>query len=290
MMSRLLAKFRGKGRAEKEGSSGSDRTRAEEIDHNQTPTFARTAAVDRGDKDAQLSARASAQTSRSGRSSTNGRVDGTVYSKTDTSGLGQAEETVWISSGEQNESTETNEESHADTIPQVDVRKVIEGPSPQNQESATSPTFTHKTLWDEAYESLKEDKERGKFVEAYEKILSRVFLKETTQDTTSLSGQNGENAIAQDPPTREKQMKQIVEKGLEKIEKAKNATEVYEKIFDFVIPFKAVLDAGLSNVPQAALPWAVVSSSLDVSHLKTSMFYQELLFITVGICRFLPSR
>jgi hypothetical protein len=289
MISHLRAKFRGKGKAEKEGSNGSDRTGAEDIDHNQTPTFAKTAAVDRGDKDAQLSARASAQTDRSGRSSTKGRVDGTAPSKTDTSGLGQAEGTVQISGGEQNESAETNEESRAGPIPQVDVHKVTEGPSPQNQESAASPTFTHNTLWDDAYNSLKEDKEKAKFVEAYEKILSRLFLKETTLETSS-SDQNGENAIAQDPPSREKQMKHIVEKGLEKIEKAKNATEVYEKIFEFVTPFKAVLDAGLRNVPQAALPWAVVSSSLDVSHLKTSISVKSFLLITVGICRFLPSR
>jgi hypothetical protein len=141
----------------------------------------------------------------------------------------------------------------------------------QNKESTSSPTFTHNTLWDEAYKSLKEDKEKAEFVEAYEKILFRVFLKETTLDTTSPSDQNGENAIAQDPPSREKRMKQIVEKGLEKIEKAKNATEVWEKTFNVVTPFKAVLDAGLKNVPQAALPWAVVSSSLDVSQLKISI-------------------
>ena len=133
------------------------------------------------------------------------------------------------------------------------------------------PASTHNTLWDEAYKSLKDNKERAKFVEAYEKILSRVFLTETTLETTFSSDQNRGNAIAQDSPSREKQMKQVVEKGLEKIEKVKNATEVYRKIFHLVKPFKTVLDAGLVNVPQAALPWAVVSSSLDVSQLKISM-------------------
>lgn len=284
---KFLAKFQDKEKAKKEGSSGGDRIGAEGTDHNQTPTFARTAAVDRGDKDAQLSTRASSQTGRSGRSLTEGRVDGTVLSSAGVSGLGQVEKTVQISCGEQIESAETNEESRADTIPQADVRKVTAGPSPWNQQPTAS--FPHNTLWDEAYNSLKENKEKAKFVEAYEKILSRLFLKETALETSS-SDQNGENAIAQDAHSREKQMKHIVEKGLEKIEKAKNATEVYGKIFDFVTPFKAVLDAGLRHVPQAALPWAVVSSSLDVSHLKTSISVKSFLLITVGICRFLPSR
>jgi hypothetical protein len=243
MVSRNLEKFFAK-------LKGGGRVGAKDTDHNQRSTLASAAAADRGDEDAELSARASAQINRSGQSSTRGRVDGTTPSLAGASELGNAAETVQISGGEQSESAETNEESPIPTIP---------------------PTFTHNTLWDKAYNNLKGNKEKAKFVEVYEKILSRVFLKKTTLETTSSNDQNKENAIAQDPPSREKQMKQIVEKGLEKIEKAKNATEVYGKFFDLVTPFKAVLDAGLKNVPQAALPWAVVSSSLDVSYLKTSI-------------------
>jgi hypothetical protein len=267
-LAKFLAKLKGKERVEKKSSRGGE-IGAEDTNHNQKSTLPSTAAADRGVEDVELSARARAQIDRNDQSLAKRRVDGTALYSAGAPELGQAEETVQISGGEQNESVRTNEESLVDTIP---------------------PTFTCNTLWDEAYKSLKEDKEKAKFVEAYEKILSRVFLKENTLDTTSPSDQNGENAIAQDPPSREKQIRQIIEKGLEKIEKAKDRTEVYEKFFDLVKPFKAVLDTGLQNVPQAALPWAIVSSSLDVSELKTSIICQEHLLITVGTCRFLPSR
>lgn len=238
-LKKLFAKLKGKGKVG-----------TEDTDPNQTFTFASTAAADRRDENAELSARASAQIDRSGQDSTKERVDGTALPSAGANELGNAAEAVQVSSGEQKKSAETNEESSVDPL---------------------LPTFTQNTPWDEAYDNLKENKEKARFVEAYEKILTRDFLKKTTLETTSSKDQNGENAIAQDPPSREKQMKQIVEKGLEKIERAKNATEMYGKIFDLVTPFKAVLDAGLMNVPQTALPWAVVSSSLDVSQPKTSI-------------------
>lgn len=102
-------------------------------------------------------------------------------------------------------------------------------------------------------------------LDAYEKIVSRFFLKTSPEQT---QGSDPDNVVAQDPPSRDEQMKIVVEKGLEKIQQAKKVTEGYGKFFQLVTPFKNVLDAGLQNVPQAALPWAVVSASLDVSKLK----------------------
>jgi hypothetical protein len=285
-LARFLAKSRVRGRAEKKRGSCGARTRDEDTSPSQISTFASTATADGEDGDAQLSTRASAQVDRSGRGLAKGVVNGIAPSKTGASGLGPAEETIHTSSGEQNQAAETNEESRADPIPRADVHRVTAGPSQQDQKSIASPSFTHNTLWDEAYNNLKKKKKKAEFVEGYEKILFRVFLKDTASDTTSSSDQSGENTIARDPPLREEQMKQIVRKGLDKIEKAKDMTEGYGKFFDLVTPFEAVLDARLQHVPQAALPWAVVSACLDVSQLKTSCPPRA----PVDIRRSLPSR
>lgn len=136
----------------------------------------------------------------------------------------------------------------------------------QETTGVTSPaTSSHMDMWDEAYGRLKVKKDTAEFVEAYEKIISRLFPTEMALQEGSPEGRSGENAVASHPPLREQQMKRIVEKGLQRIEKAKDATEIYGKIFESLKPFKAVLDVGLKNAPEVALPWAVVSSTLDVS-------------------------
>jgi hypothetical protein len=140
----------------------------------------------------------------------------------------------------------------------------------QETTGVTSPaTPSHTDMWDEAYGRLKVKKDTAEFVDAYEKIISRLFPTEMALQASSSEGQSKENAVASHPPLREQQMKRIVEKGLQRIEKAKDATEIYGKIFESLKPFRAVLDAGLKNVPQVALPWAVVSSTLDVSRSES---------------------
>lgn len=133
-----------------------------------------------------------------------------------------------------------------------------------------SPAARSRVLWNRAYDALKMDEDNKKLIAAYEKVLSRVFLKDSVarQTATDAKGdetKGDENAIAKDQSTREEQMKEIVVAGLQRIDKARKATDVYGLGLDFLIQFKAVLDAGLQSVPQAALPWAIVSASLDVS-------------------------
>jgi hypothetical protein len=164
---------------------------------------------------------------------------------TPSNGLGQAADAIQTSGdGNSNRSTEPHQETTGVTSP---------------------ATSSHTDMWDEAYGCLKVKKDTVEFVDAYEKIISRLFPTEMALQASSSEGQSRENAVAPHPALREQQMKRIVEKGLQRIEKAKDATEIYGKIFESLKPFKAVLDAGLKNVPQAALPWAVVSSTLDVS-------------------------
>ncbi|OKL62331.1 hypothetical protein UA08_02283 [Talaromyces atroroseus] len=143
----------------------------------------------------------------------------------------------------------------------------IPAPNPDPSKPDSTPTkFTHNHLWNEAYEALKREKESEKFVETYEILLRKVFLQPaaTNQATQSELDDEALKTLAHDVYSREEQLRSIVRIGLEKVQKAKGATEGYGKFFDLVEPFKSVIGAGLSSVPQAALPWAIVSASLDV--------------------------
>ncbi|PLB43320.1 hypothetical protein P170DRAFT_369815 [Aspergillus steynii IBT 23096] len=124
------------------------------------------------------------------------------------------------------------------------------------QIDANELTKEHNALWNEAYEAIKNDKEKAKYLDSYERIAARLYL-----------GHDGENGLHQNRDVRERQMKEMVRRGLERVQKAKRFTERYESVFDFTRPFKAILDAPLKNIPQTALPWGVVSSSLDVGIL-----------------------
>ncbi|KAJ5206563.1 hypothetical protein N7472_003011 [Penicillium cf. griseofulvum] len=174
-----------------------------------------------------------------------GSADGKVTSlNTPSGGPGQAADAIQTS-GDSNSNCST--EVHQETT------------------GVISPaTSSYTDMWDEAYGCLKVKTDTAEFVDAYEKIISRLFPTEMELQESSSEGQSGENAVAPHPPLREQQMKRIVEKGLQRIEKAKDATEIYGKIFESLKPFKAVLDVGLKNVPPVALPWAVVSSTLDI--------------------------
>ncbi|GLA03805.1 hypothetical protein AnigIFM60653_003820 [Aspergillus niger] len=59
-------------------------------------------------------------------------------------------------------------------------------------------------------------------------------------------------------------MKKVVEEGLARIEKYKKAIEHSESTVNVIKQVKAILDIPLKNVSQTALPWAVISSSVDI--------------------------
>lgn len=169
------------------------------------------------------------------------------------------------------------------TMPKEETpaHKTIEGDH-ADAAGNSPPEFTHNILWNEAYQQLNTENKR--MIDAYEKIISRVFLK---AESDKPQGINPDNVVAQDPSLRGEQMKKIVKQGLVKVEKAKRVTEGYGKFFQLVTPFKSVLDAGLQNVPQAALPWAVVSASLDVSDSILLRSFRQL--TNMVLCLFADS-
>ncbi|KAK4495950.1 hypothetical protein PRZ48_013218 [Zasmidium cellare] len=124
--------------------------------------------------------------------------------------------------------------------------------------------FDSEMLWREAYNGLSQSLDTAELVKQYENILDNAFL----GNAKALDGNRDAAASPlvsnEGPLAGEEQLKKMVEIGLNNIKKAKSATEVYGKIFELATPLQAVLNPAMSNNPQTALPWAVVSASLEI--------------------------
>ena len=96
------------------------------------------------------------------------------------------------------------------------------------------------------------------------KILEKVLGGETSEPSTADA-----RAKLEDPTTRQKHMKELVQKGQEKISKASRITAGVGDVADFILSAKEMVDLVLQSVPQAApaaLPWAGVCLGLQVSN------------------------
>lgn len=97
-------------------------------------------------------------------------------------------------------------------LPTVDIAtdgdKIPAEHPDQQKPEATVTKFTHNSLWNEAYDALKKEKESGKLVETYEKILWKVFLQPAASDKATQNEQDEEKVmktLAQDASSREEQ-------------------------------------------------------------------------------------
>ncbi|KAK1139236.1 hypothetical protein N8T08_001166 [Aspergillus melleus] len=151
---------------------------------------------------------------------------------------------------------------------------------------AQSMSPIHDALWFKAYTNLREDKDRVKYVEAYEQLVSERFVKQSAMEAPF-------PRVDQPLPANEDQMKEIIKESLKKVEKYKTALERTDNVLGIVKSLKSILDTPLRNIPQTSLPWAVVSSTLDSDNIKRDTpletlrsdlrerileFYQSILF------------
>lgn len=124
----------------------------------------------------------------------------------------------------------------------------------------TAPKDPIRTrIWNSAYDKVKEDEPR--LVEAYEKILS-VQLGD--DNPAPLDGAST-NAIKQDAGARQDQMKQLVDKGLEKTERE---AKMKEKIKEGMHPIKNIKDfvaLAVKSEPTAAVAWVGITTCMEVS-------------------------
>lgn len=126
---------------------------------------------------------------------------------------------------------------------------------------AKGPTTPPETIWNEAYDSLKA--EVPKLVEAYETILS---LKLNGDAAASVDFVSEKNIIQEkNAPIRRAQMYQLIDNGLNKTTQEANIKGSIGTAMQVVNTTKRIISDAIRDIPQAALPWAVVCVSLEVS-------------------------
>lgn len=157
---------------------------------------------------------------------------------------GNAAESSQQTSSNAVNSASTLDEFQEVTLPRSSPSTLVgNGKNPAN--IASESASIHKVLWETAYNNLKSDRNKKEYVTTYEELLS----------TNLLNGQG----------LGEEQMKEIIALGLKKIEKYKEAIDHSEGKLEIAKAIKSILDIPLSNIPQTFLPWAIISSSVDVS-------------------------
>ncbi|RAK85219.1 NACHT and WD40 domain protein [Aspergillus costaricaensis CBS 115574] len=146
--------------------------------------------------------------------------------------------------------------SRVDERPAINDR-TISGTAAHHGHTTTQAASIHKALWDKAYGNLKNDPGKAEYVSRYEELLAKVFLNQPTTEKAVGTNESSQHL-------GEEQMKKVVDEGLARIEKYKKAIEHSESTFNVIKQVKAILDIPLKNVSQTALPWAVISSSVDI--------------------------
>ncbi|KAH8423671.1 uncharacterized protein LDX57_001428 [Aspergillus melleus] len=165
--------------------------------------------------------------------------------------------------GSDQESTSRTPEGQcqAETLSVTSHAGPIEPTSSQIAHANESPAAIHNDLWYRAYNSLKEDPERLRYIEEYEKLLSTLSEDGLVQTSTP---DNGNDPIPPAISLDESRLRLVIEKGLEKTERSKTLIEKSNKVKDAIAPIREILNIPMKNLDQTALPWAVVTSSLDI--------------------------
>ncbi|RYP37177.1 hypothetical protein DL768_010894 [Monosporascus sp. mg162] len=109
-------------------------------------------------------------------------------------------------------------------------------------EQPTTVLSASEKLWNAAYDSLETD--NAKYVESYVEILEKVLGGETCEPTDDLS------AKLKDPSSRQKHIRELVQKGQEKISKPSRITTKVGDIADFILSAKNMVDLVLQSAPQ----------------------------------------
>ncbi|GAM41446.1 hypothetical protein TCE0_042r14574 [Talaromyces pinophilus] len=144
------------------------------------------------------------------------------------------------------------DEPHEVSLPRSSVSTLVgDGKNPIVAAQFDIPSKSasiHKALWEKAYSNLRSDKKKREYVTTYEQLLSTVLLNQKIAD----------QGLGED------QMTEIIAQGLKKIEKYKKAIDYSEDKLEAVKAIKSIIEIPLSNIPQTALPWAIISSTIDI--------------------------
>ncbi|KAL6901233.1 hypothetical protein GGI43DRAFT_371466 [Trichoderma evansii] len=148
------------------------------------------------------------------------------------------------------------EQKAVSSLPDLESLNATTVPPKIVKASITPP----ESIWNEAYDSLKA--EEPKLVQAYEKILSIKLNGDAAASVDLVSEKN----IIQDgnASIRRAQMYQLVDNGLNKTTQEANIKSGIGTAMQVVNTTKRIISDAIRDIPQAALPWAVVCVSLEI--------------------------
>jgi hypothetical protein len=121
-------------------------------------------------------------------------------------------------------------------------------PKPATTETAEQPTpslSVSERMWNAAYDSLEADDADlvGSYVKTLEKVLGGKNCEPSAADLS---------AKLKDPTNRQKHMRELVQKGQEKVSRATTITTRVGDVADFILSAKEMVNLVLQSVPQAA--------------------------------------
>lgn len=162
-----------------------------------------------------------------------------------------------------------------------------------------NPARASLSLWDRAYESLKE--QDGPIIEKYEKLLSREFTRGRSQDahvpTSDVETKHWSSGVASKDDTdrlteisdsaptadfdkaldgvendftnvsldtRQQQLNVIIKSGLARMESETRLRSHLEKTGEVIQPLKGWIDAAVQVSPQASIAWAAICLALPL--------------------------
>lgn len=129
------------------------------------------------------------------------------------------------------------------------------------------------TLWDVAYDSLRDDTDNAKYVIAYEATLVKVLAGRDITDEIS--------NVLKDRCKRKEYMTILVRQGKEKVSRTSKIMAGLGAVAEFILSATEMIDLAVQNIPQAALPCAGICIGLQVSFYLNFGF--SLLLIPVQI-------
>lgn len=130
---------------------------------------------------------------------------------------------------------------------------------PSSFRHETSPRSLQARIWNQAYDELKVNE--SKVVGTYEKLLT-AELRRDISTSTNASSQG--NEIEQAPEGRWRQMEQLVQAGLERIQMAVDIKEGIERGMQAAYTVKETVGKAVQASPEAALAWVGVCFALEV--------------------------
>lgn len=138
-------------------------------------------------------------------------------------------------------------------------------PSPRQDDQDEEPALSKsQELWNDAYDGLANAGSTSGIVKTYADTLAYAI---EDDDDAQKSGAGTSNLAAdlQDPAKRQLHMREIVKIGREKFADDSKIAQGVGDVAGFVLQARGIIDVAISNIPQAALPWAGVCVGLQVS-------------------------